>query len=600
MSETHDNLGKQKRQKHRTIGRQICGLIAAVALLGGPVSTAPAAAQSGALFEKIASILIQLGTDPDQIEAARYAINEPTHASIVYSHAAAQDYPFFALVAAAKAARKTGLGPAGPFTRARCEMPVTSIDMVFGKADQYIDDGKGKVDTNRVTGAAADYAANYAKAQTAAAKEEVVAQLSENIPYFGEIKSICSFAFDTNFKAEKNIQQVVGPSVTKIISIYDAFSNGEVVSGVATLISMGASPQVACAFVDGAIETSMIGRTPVLSDLAKGACSSFAGKIIDGGKGIIMGGVGLVEAGVSYLWEGGKVGVCKVYSLVGGACSSAAPPPDAATQFLNGVNNYCAPHGGLGAASINSGGIRRDPVANPQAGTETVGTISEYSFNCNDGTMCRKKPNGVVQCVTAAEKAARNAQLAQLLQSDLAIKLPQWRNNFTARWISQCPYGEGICVGAMKIIASGSEALVKKQAASTPTASFAFVSGTRLRSAETEAATALEEARFRVLPLRWGTDLDSLSANQCLDQQCRDEIKTLKDTILQVVAGQHKMKPKAPYSTMSFYLSEGSKAARDYVVASKVRASNNMRPNRPLPNLPTAPQPGQTIKLPGG
>jgi hypothetical protein len=479
-------------------------------------------------------------------------------------------------------------------------MPITSIDLVFGRADQYIDDSKGKADTNRVTGAAADYAANYAKAQTAAAKEEVVNQLSENIPYFGEIKTICSFAFNTNFKAEKDVFKALGGATTKIVSSYDSFKDGDFIGGVASLISLGASPQIACAFVDGAIEISLIGRTPVLSDLARGGCSSFAGKIIDGGKGIIMGGVGLAEAGVNYLWEGGKVGVCKVYSLIGGACSSAAPPPDAATQFLAGVNNYCAPHGGLGAASINSGGIKRDPVANPQAGTETVGGISEYSFKCNDGTMCRKKPNGVVQCVTAQEKAAREAQLAQLLQTDLAIKLPQWRNNFTARWIPQCPFAESNCVGAMKIIAAGREALVKKQAANTPTANYAMVSGTHLRAAEAEAATALEEARFRALPIRWGTHIDQLAANQCLDQQCRDEMKTLKDTILQVVAEQHKMKPKAPYATMSFYLSEGEKASRGYVVDSKIRTSNQMRPSQPLPTPPVAPKAGQTIKIPGG
>lgn len=592
-------LSSNKPTSKRVFKRGLISAIAVIALLGGPSATAPAQAQSGALFEKIAGILVQFGTDPDQIEAARYTINEPTHASIVYSHAVAQDYPFFALVGAAKAARKNGLGPAGPFTQAKCEMPITAIDLVFGKADQYIDNSKGKADTNRVTGAAADYAAYYAKAQTEAAKEEVVNQLSENIPYFGEIKTICSFAFNTNFKAEKDVFNAVGGITTKIVSTYDAFKNGEYVTGVATLISLGASPQIACSFVDGAIESSLIGRTPILSDLAKGACSSFVGKIIDGGKGIIMGGVGLAEAGVNYLWEGGKVGVCKVYSLIGGACSSAPPPPDAATQFLAGATNYCAPHGGLGAASINSGGVRRDPISNPQAGMETVGGITEYSFNCNNGTKCRKKSNGVVQCVTATEIAARNAQLSQLLQTDLSIKLPQWRNNFNARWMSQCPFADGNCMAAFKIIASGTEALIKQDAAKSPYSSYYFIAGTRLRNAEAEAASALENARFSLLPIRWGVDMDQRAANQCLDQQCRDEIKTLKETILQVVAGQHKMKPKAPYSTMSFYLSEGDKTAREYVVNSKVRASNRMRPSQ-LPTPPVAPKPGQPIKIPGG
>ena len=106
--EMRDNTSAQSNApavRRGNLLRNLSTLVATTALLGGQMVPAPAQAQSSAIFEKIASVLIQIGVDPDQIEAARYTINEPTHAGIVYSHAAAQDYPFFALVGARRVAR---------------------------------------------------------------------------------------------------------------------------------------------------------------------------------------------------------------------------------------------------------------------------------------------------------------------------------------------------------------------------------------------------------------------------------------------------------------------------------------------------------------
>ena len=65
------------------------------------------------------------------------------------------------------------------------------------------------------------------KATTDAARDELKAQLVQNIPYFKDIPTICNFAFETNFQKEAYYRQVFNAIRTGIVNAYTAFSNGE-------------------------------------------------------------------------------------------------------------------------------------------------------------------------------------------------------------------------------------------------------------------------------------------------------------------------------------------------------------------------------------
>ncbi len=559
----------------RLAARRTIAAIAAGALLMTPAATPVATAKpAGPFFEKVAEYLVKAGVSPDAIEMARYTVNQTRHAGIVYTHAAAQDYPFFALVGAVKAVKNKDLPGIGPFSQAKCETPVTLIDVVFGKADSYVDNAKGKQDTQALVSGAKDFAAAYAKETTAQAKAEVQSQLAETIPYFGEIKTICSFAFETDFAIEKNFQQAASKTSQDIHKIYRSFRDGEYATGVGTLLTLGVSGEVACGLVDTLVDQSLIGRTPLLGDLAKAACSGFVGKVIDGFAGIIKGGVGLIEDGVSYAWQGAKAGACAVYSLVGSGCSKA-PPPDPLTLAVGGAQNWCAARGGLSAGNF------------PNA--------SNFSFNCNDGSACRRKNGGATMCVTAEEKAANTAQRRALLDADLAVaggKLAQWQSQFVTMWQPMCVNGDNDCRNAITNASGGvrGQALTAAKSGNSVANYFAVTDAAKIK-AEAAALAAIEESRFRLNPAKWAAGVDKIAATKCLDAQCKAELETLKTTIVQAIAGQHKMKPKALYATMTPILVSGDTALRGYVVASLARAGGR-------PVGPGAVPPAGPIKVP--
>ncbi len=547
-----------------------------------PFMATPASAKN-ATFESIASVLSKAGVDHDSIEMARYTVNQTQHAGIVYSHAVAQDYPFFGLVGAVKAAKGKNYPGIGTFTQAKCETPITAIDVVFGKADGYIDDTKGKSATNSMMGSASAFAADYAKSSSADAKQQLVDQLNSAVPYFGEIKTICSFAFETDFIMEKNLQKAIGGTTGDIVKVYRAFDDGDYVSAVSTLLSLGVSGQAVCSLTDGLVDQSLVGRTPLLGDIAKKACRGFAGKVIDGAKGIIHGGVGLAEKGVSYIWEGGKSGFCAVYSLVGSGCSSA-PKPNAETMSLNTATQYCSTRGG-----IAFGGF-------------WLKSASDFGFRCNDKSECQKLPNTQLQCVTGEEKKANDAQRRQLVLDDLSPngngKLNQWTKSFVARWQPLCPAFDSLCRNAIANAGGAVRNKARAQFDAKPDEIVSYFQASAIAKAEAEKAgfAAVEEARFRLLPSIWAGNMDLRGQNQCLDQQCRNEIATLRDTILQTVTGQHKMKPNATYASMGSLYASADTTARGYIVASLSRAGKKPVGSNPVtgsvpPRL--APQPLQ-------
>ncbi len=575
-----DSSGVRRRF---TFGRfAISAVVAAALLVGPPVSETASARPAGAFFEKLATLLDKAGVDRDSIEMARYSVNETSHAGVVFSHAAAQDYPFFALVGAVKASKDKDLPGIGVFTQSKCESPVTAIDVVFGTADQHIDNAKGKADTKTLIGGAKAIAADYAKQTTAEAKAEAQSQLAESIPYFGEIKTICSFGFETNFAMDRNFQQAASKTSGDILLVYRSFRDGEYATGISTLGTLGISGEMACGLVDTLVDESLIGRTPLLGDLAKGACSGFVGKVLDGAVGIVKGGVGLVEAGVSYIWEGGKAGACKIYSLVGSGCSKASPP-DPLTLAVGGAQNWCAARGGLGEGNF------------PNA--------SNFGFNCNDGSVCRRKNGGATMCVTAEEKAANAAQRRALLDADLAVagsKLAQWQSQFVGMWQPMCVNGDNGCRNAITNASGGvrGQALTAAKGGDS-VASYFTVTNAAKTKAEAAALAAIEESRFRRNPAKWAAGVDKIAATKCLDAQCKAELETLKATIVQTIAGQHKMKPKALYTTMTPILVSGNRAVRDYVTMSLSRAGKQPVGASPIkPGTPVVVPPAGRVTVP--
>jgi hypothetical protein len=115
------------------------------------------------LADTVLSTLEQSGgVDPDTIEMARYAINSPSNAAVVFQHAASLDYPFFAIVGAVKAVKNQNLPGIGVFTEGACLSPIAAIDPIFDSASSYIDDAAGQATTTGVVNQAKQYAAAYA------------------------------------------------------------------------------------------------------------------------------------------------------------------------------------------------------------------------------------------------------------------------------------------------------------------------------------------------------------------------------------------------------------------------------------------------------
>jgi hypothetical protein len=213
----------------------VAGLLLGLSLLLAP---APAIA-APELFDKIAGLLPE--QHHDSIEMARFAIDRPGDAATIYARGAAQDYPFFALIGAAKAARDKNFPKLGKFTLQACRFPITAIDEVFSKASSKVSNPAGKASTNTATAAAASIAQQFAQETTNSAKQELAAQLAANVPYFGDIDTICFFAFETDLTLETDIQNAVTGTAQAIQQAYSAFAAGDVVAGAAHLAKLGVS-----------------------------------------------------------------------------------------------------------------------------------------------------------------------------------------------------------------------------------------------------------------------------------------------------------------------------------------------------------------------
>ena len=501
--------------------------------------------RSEALLNRLAGIAQKLGVPPDNIELTRYAVKQPAHFARVVSHASTIDIPFFALVGAVKAAKGRDLPAIGSFTKAKCELPITIIESVFGKADSFIDDAKGKQDTNAVLSVAKEYAAQYAKEQSAAAKQRLIDELSQAIPYFGEIKTICSFAFDTTLSSERNIQKFVTEKPKLLYRAYNSFAEGNYGDGVAALMELGAAADIACEFLDKAVAGGAIGRLPVLGSLARGVCKNFVGKVIDGVKGVVIGGIGYAEDGVKAITGFGQDVGCAVYSIFGEGCSTA-PPPDPFTQALESAKAWCAGRGGMKAFSSKVPG-------------------QDAGFTCVDTSACRKAAGGPISCITAQDKSAWEAQRKIRLLTDIAGQLPADIAAFVQKYGALCPLQDSECKNGIGLVASQGGAAIKAAASNDPTTVYLVIKFTPFRLAETTARQVIRDAEFRVLPQKWIADFNERYTDRCKGSaQCNSKLTFIRGLVTTAVKIEHSNRPEAPHSAMSRFYAEGEQLAVNY------------------------------------
>lgn len=522
--------------------RLLLALLAALALPAStlarqtpPPPTAPLPGVGDALFEKIKGVLVG-SIDPDAIEMARFSIAHPYEAATLYSRAAAQDYPLFGLIGAVKTARKAG------FTKAQCMKPITLVDSVFAKASSTIDSGKAEADG--VAAAAQDIVAEAAKAQTDQARQ----QLIEQIPYFGDIPTICLFAFETDFAVETNLQNKLNQASQDMRTAYYAFKSGDVVTGVGMLATLGVSGPVACKLADAAVGDGIVGRTPLLGALAKDACAGFVGNVLDGVKGLVKGGVGFFEAGV----QTAQNGFCKVYSWIGSGCSAAEPPPTAGSTAAA----WCAPHGGIKAL----GSVTNQP--------------DDYNLICNDGSQCRARPGTVTQCSTGAEIAAYETQRIAMNEAEFQIKLPQWQAEFTSRWEQRCP--DEACRAGIRVVRLNATNLATAAHQARPDHVFQMATYFPFEAADRQAVTVIDDVSYRILPDRWAKSYQARWSERCEDNQCRTAIRFIAANTLGAVRQRGMMTPRPPYGTSAGnYASAEDQGAAQVALSSKRMADFN-------------------------
>jgi hypothetical protein len=444
------------------------------------------------LADKVLSTLEQSGgVDPDTIEMARYAINSPSNAAVVFQHAASLDYPFFAIVGAIKAVKNQNLPGIGVFTEGACLSPIGAIDPIFGSASSYIDDAAGQATTTGVVNQAKQYAAAYEQQPTAAGKQQAASELSQYVPYFNELPVICDFAFNTNFKTERNLQSVISETVKAIRDAYNAFASGDIGEGVDRLVAAGFNSSTVCKLADEIVSGGLISSTPILGDIIDGACKSFAGAII---KGVGAVGKAVYNAGKEFVEDA----VC-AFEDIFTDCEEATPPPPTG---IGNATAFCAPFGGL------------------QAAISKTNAPDDYSVVCNDGSACIAKPGQPVKCQSAARSA-----------------LSKWASNFLGVWAGQCEDDQ--CRGAMPAIRDAGFVDGIKVIAAQPTIGWPAVRAQALIGHEQQAADEVAASLARYADTNksltasasegWVTIFVAVWDKKCWDGQCIDEVKALGD-----------------------------------------------------------------------
>jgi hypothetical protein len=382
---------------------------------------APGAALAGSpgpLADKFFEAVKSVAPDPDEVELARYYVYEPAHAEPVYSKASGQDYVFIAILVAGKAAKNEKFPHIGVFDYNACMLPINAFDAVFSKAGEFIEK-YGKE----------DHVKAYLHAENKEAKDKASAELAEYVPYWEDIPHICHFTFFTTLQRDKELKNTFSDRVGTMKKAYNDFADGNIVGGVDKLISVGVNGKVACTLADDIIGGGLIGKTPVLGNIAKEACAGFAGKVIGtvtDVAGYVPGQVfkGINNLGDTLAGQTKHMPVEQYYKLY---WEPRVPEAVAAgkggtwTPFVTGIWNTCRHYFDTHTMSADSAretcDYQRDKLFTP--------------------------------AVNAYAKTEEN-------RADIAKKLPVWGKEFVDKWHPQCADGRcGDTILALKKSALG-------------------------------------------------------------------------------------------------------------------------------------------------
>ncbi|MDG2532348.1 hypothetical protein P6144_01705 [Sphingomonas sp. HITSZ_GF] len=481
----------------------------------------------------------------DVVELARFAIAHPEEAASVYGHAAAQDYPFFALIAAVKIARKAS----SSFTLKMCRTPVTLIGTVFGKAADTVSNGVGKQDTNAVLAAAQSYAEEAANAASQQAQEAINDQLKQTVPYFGEIDTICLFAFDTNLKAEKDLQMVFTATVNSLVAVYDALAGGDVVGAVQGLVTLGVGSGVACKLIDSALSDGLLGKVPGLSILATGVCSTLMAVLVAIAEAVIE----LAKDTLGWAYNTGKAIYCGAKELLGGSCPSP-PPPNAINKGLD----YCKPYGGILRMIYD---VSKSPD-------------KPYWVECNDGHIMQHAPGSPDWFTTRAAEDAKKAKAmaANKLEADKWVAAVKKAADTEYR--PRCASGDPQCQTEINLALNKaiSQFWIAFQKYPLDNPGWVADKTTAYPPLWFDIYAITEASRFRVLPERWHKEFVPFWSARCLDDKCRMGMKIVGLGISLSIKQRHEKTPKATYEQIAQPLyAEALKNAVSLIKESKAR-----------------------------
>lgn len=239
-----------------------------VASLASLLSLTAMPAQAGwpSWEEALEKLSPLMGLDNDQREATIFAIKHPVCASTIVAYTLEQDYSLVGFIGALKVTKLQSVPKLLPINGGNCKS-YQPIQQAYQFIDRKGDDLLGK--------SKADYLRTLLAAQISEGKSTVDSEIAA-IPYVGPVLTNwdceCDAAFDSDFKTEKMVDQIVGTAISIVKSIKDGNYGTALETMITTL-----GPKVACKIAE---EYSGVGSIPIVSDVAAAACESVAGKVV--------------------------------------------------------------------------------------------------------------------------------------------------------------------------------------------------------------------------------------------------------------------------------------------------------------------------------
>ena len=219
-------------------------------------------------WEKVVTTLAPIaGLDPDEIEAIKFSVSNPSCASTIVSYTAAQDYSLIGFVAALKATKIQNVSKVIPVSKQNCKS-LNAVQRAYQIVDRKGNEILGKTQ--------ADFLRQLLAEQIAQGKSEIDTQIA-SIPYIGTILANwdcgCDAAFQTNFPTEKIINAKVGA----VVSISKDIKKKDIGSAAEKIIKL-VGPEAGCKLL---ATYSGVEAIPIVNTAVNQVCSSALGEAVD-------------------------------------------------------------------------------------------------------------------------------------------------------------------------------------------------------------------------------------------------------------------------------------------------------------------------------